>query len=371
VPWAVRGTPYQLECSDWIAGISAHGAPGPRAWVQLRAEYLMRVGAPEGLRAVSEWFERVLLPLVDLVQGTTPTWRISRLDLAVDVAGAALTRDDEPWFTTRASAREAREEPLVTDQWRRQLTSLRFGRRGSPVYARLYLKSFEASADAPVRRCWAEAGYDPAEHGSDIWRIEFEFRSSFLREAQVDGEWLPRDPHAVLAHHLPSLWRYATQRWLVLRDRQRPATRIERTPRAGWWQALGESPLFGDPGTGRLMLRRATPPPRDGAALLRMGVGCLASFASVHGHATWSETRDALDDYVRRVLGEEAWCAMVAERSGGDGAMTSFEPPRSRRGWRRALGALLRRIRPPRTKSGGLQSAYTSHFVRFPTKTAP
>jgi hypothetical protein len=310
----VRQSAYQLECSKWIAGVATDGAPGPRAFFQLRSSFLADEGAFSAWREVSSWTDGHLWPLVGRrVEDAEATWRVSRIDLAADVAGLALSGNDLHAFTTRASSRRTYEEPAVSDYERRDFTGFRFGRRGGPIFARIYKKSVEAADDAWVRDAWTAAGYRPGVHGADVWRVEFELRGALLRQLTVDGKWLPRDPGELLSHHLSNLWAYATRQWLVFHERGR--TRVERDRVAPWWVALSKLSGFeAEPAGGRLF-RRLTPPARNPRHLLLMTVGALTSLAALHGQESWDDVREGLDRYIRRGYGTDAFAAEIRRKS--------------------------------------------------------
>lgn len=94
---------YWLETSGWSIFVAAGRAVVPRLAVQLRADYLLRVGALNAYETTQSWVERYLLPLVGGVpEGSAPVWRITRIDLAADVAGLAMTGEDLHRFTARS-----------------------------------------------------------------------------------------------------------------------------------------------------------------------------------------------------------------------------------------------------------------------------
>lgn len=311
----IRRFPYQLECPSWVAGVQRDGKPGPRAFIQLRAEWLATVGAAPATCSVRDWFDTHLLPLVGRRdQRLSAVWRVSRIDLAADIAGVLLGPSDLPRFTTRARGRRAYDEPAVTDHTGRVFTGFRFGRRGGSVFARIYRKDVEAKTDGWIRERWREAGYDPNEHGAAVWRVEFEIRGALLRELQVDGAWLPREPEEVVKAHLGSLWRYASERWLVLRDQDSQQRRVERWRVTPWWRELSRLDTFGEPPATLPSLRRSSLSSEDTTRLLQVAVGALSSFGALVGAESWDETRELLDAYVLRQLGSRGFADRVAAK---------------------------------------------------------
>jgi hypothetical protein len=106
-----RAYRYALACSAWVIFVAPPRAVVPRFCVQLRADYLLRVGPLHAYRAARASVERFPLQLVEgKAPDVEPVWRISRLDLAADVAGVELTTSHLDRFTTRARVRGSRHD---------------------------------------------------------------------------------------------------------------------------------------------------------------------------------------------------------------------------------------------------------------------
>jgi hypothetical protein len=315
------GRRYCLQSDDWMLFVSGDRAPGPRFVVQLRSDYLLRVGPVRASEAVREWVAEHLLSLLDLVPDTEPRWGIARLDLAADITGLSLAPEDIARFTTRARARrtfhtdpDGAGEPVSTHYVGRELTGYTFGKRGGACHARVYDKNREAAADAPIREVWNTAGYDPARDGEQVWRVEFEVRSELLRILAAGGDHLPSDPSEILAHHLDELWAHLTSEWLVFHASS--ATRIERSPVAAWWDALSAARgLDGEQfGPVRPLVRRAREQ-HDTTVLLKQAVGLLASAAAASGsNASLEHALEAFATYARDAEGETAFARRVRRR---------------------------------------------------------
>jgi hypothetical protein len=304
------GWRYGLECPAWLLLVSADGAARPRFCVQLRASELMTQGPLAAWRSARDWVKTNLMPLVGRLRTDEVEWRISRVDVAADVAGAALQASDSDYLTTRARNRERVELPTTSHDRGRVFTGFNLGSRGGAAYARLYLKSFEAPNDAPIRELWRQKGYDLGHH-RDVWRVEFELRPSLLRELRVDGQPLPNDPDALLSNHLDAVWAYVTTSWLTLRDRSRSATRRERTPVAPWWAALaqlrglnGEAPAAPGLKVSRDRSRRG-----DRDKLLKLALGAIAGVAALDSSADLKTALLALTDFAQKQGGDEAFAA--------------------------------------------------------------
>ncbi len=143
----LRGSRLCLRCESWTAVVYPPASPGPRVLFQLQNEFLGRRGVGDALSDVQTWTHQHLEPLIDDTDGGE--WRISRVDLAVDVAGLCFERDDIDRFTTRATTRAHHEQPAIGRQRGRALTGFEFGRK-SP-HARIYNKTLQARRDEPLR----------------------------------------------------------------------------------------------------------------------------------------------------------------------------------------------------------------------------
>lgn len=173
----------------------------------------------------------------------------------------------------------------------RRLTGLTFGKRGRPVYARIYDKTEQAAADAPIREVWRRAGYDASCDGETVWRVEFEVRSEFLRHLATGEGHLPVEPEALLAHHLDEVWAHLVTRWLVFRDATDPNERIERRRGEAWWTALGAARgLNGDAFGSVRELSRRVRQPMDCTSYLRQVAGLLVSVAATNGSTSLEDT---------------------------------------------------------------------------------
>lgn len=164
----------------------------PMAYVQVRSRYLVHKD-PEAienhLRSVLRCFGDVQAP------------KVSRIDLHFDFA----SREDmeawgrEAWVTRASSIRQFSEDSTFTG-WS-------IG-EGSPLIARLYLKSLECrkSGKEYLLDLWRRAGWDGE---TPVWRLEFEFRREVL--SQLKLSYLPE-----VMDNRDGLWSYASTQWLKL-----------------------------------------------------------------------------------------------------------------------------------------------------------
>lgn len=194
----------------------------------------------------------------------------------------------------------------------RLLTGLTFGKRGGPVYARLYDKTREADAEALIRERWQNALGGPLSADARVWRIEFELRPEFLRTlADQDGEHIPIDPRELLADHLDGIWHHLTANWLVLRD-ARSSKRIARCAVQPWWQRLSTARTLGRVDGAPPELQRKRRGNADPEPLLRQLAGLLAAFGARREDQSLEGCLKALEDHLRGGgQGEERFAAAV------------------------------------------------------------
>lgn len=191
----------------------------PAFRVQLRAGFIHGIGAEAAAQAFVDLLERVAGPIETVV---------SRVDLFADFMGWALVAEDRHRFVTRA---------VITDlvEVYGQVGTLQFGRRkGGGLSARIYNKPLEMAKKGST---WLlEEWGDQYVPGEQVWRVEFEFGRTVLRNRGIDT----LDD---LFANIGGLWAYGTE-WLSFRDRTADQTR-SRWPIAPEWTAVSNIPLRG------------------------------------------------------------------------------------------------------------------------------
>jgi hypothetical protein len=191
--------------------------PGIR--LQIRSKYLHAVGADEALA----WFTRRLQD-IDI----HPSWTLSRLDLFADVQGWDLHHYDENRFLCRAS-------DLTSRKVRNRFSGFEFGRRKTgTINARIYDKTLEMQKNPNgwTLHQWGEK-FNPHV---PVWRTEFEFHTTLLREAA-----LPTARHGL--EQRGGLWAYGTE-WLSFHDEDNDSNK-SRWPLASEWKQIQNVSLRG------------------------------------------------------------------------------------------------------------------------------
>lgn len=193
----------------------------------------------------------------------------------------------------------------------RTLSGFTFGARGQGMFCRIYDKTRQSPAEAPIRGLWDHAGYD-AERDGVVWRVEFEFRRSLLRELRDDAQWMPDAPSELLAGRLNELWRYAATHWLRLHAAH--PSRGKRPEVEPWWEALG----LLDFGAGTLdanpPLRREAPPAADTHRLMASLTGSFTSIAAAWRITDIDRACDALAAHLRSHPGQAGFRSAVIKR---------------------------------------------------------
>lgn len=310
-----RGYAAGLETGDWLVMVAPWKSVLPTLMVQMRSTYLLRRGASCCFEEVKTWCEENLAPLVNGVPAEEDEiWKISRLDLAADVAGVEIGPSDLGSLVTRASNRREQylAESATAAHTGRCFTGFTLGTRGQPIYARIYDKTRESSDDASIRRVWSQAGYSPDSHGGQVWRIEFEMRRKLLRElVRADGSRLSNNPAEVLAYDLDLLWSYATGRWLNFRQAT-GSSRVERAKVRAWWTAVsqltGLSSGIRMPPAERHPIREENP-----EVFFDLALSALAKAGALNGEPSLDSALQALRQYATAHGGSEQHCHRVAK----------------------------------------------------------
>ena len=288
----------------------------PRFNFQVRADFLLEAGAAKAYRRLTEWWTENIRPLiVGSIDDSPPVWRISRIDLAADLAGATLLAKDIDCFTTRARQRKEHHmtQGATGRHVGRRFTGFEIGKRGAAFYARIYDKTVQAAPDASIRTVWEANGYEPQAHGETVWRVEFELRSPLLREMlRKDGSRLSDDPARTIDEDLDALWREAVSRRLLLKERTGNA-RVERKPVRDWWGQLerldNHFPLSGQ---GGIPFRRQAPVSNDAERFLTTALQSLATVGLLDDTPQLADCLSRLTDHYVASGGRNGFAEMIA-----------------------------------------------------------
>ncbi|BDG60266.1 hypothetical protein caldi_13560 [Caldinitratiruptor microaerophilus] len=221
-PWGWRSYAIWLQSPD-LSVMVTNRTGYPPLYIQLRASYLYTVGPAKAWEEVAAWIDTWIM---------RNSARVSRIDLCADLQGWDLSETPLTHFLTMAKIRERRPD-LVLDDGRviyfgNRTFTLYFGRRSSPIMARIYDKTAEVVATG---KTWLYNYWSGWDGQSRVVRVEYTMGREWL-EAFDLAEAEPAD----VLEAVGDLWREAMA-WLTLR---RPTSdpNKSRWPLAEWWVRL-------------------------------------------------------------------------------------------------------------------------------------
>ena len=293
MPRGASGKEWRLENDDVSIALAREWRGGtvyPELHVRFWSEYLWREGVETAEAKVRAWVES---------WATVVGEKVSRVDLTVDhscpcpdlnirgreIGGTVVMRDDY------ASGSHARGH---------HLTGYTFG--GGSMVGRIYDKKKEAKQKGKewFYPMWRSNGWN----GEDaVTRTEFEFKRNMLKQWQVNTV-------TDLGACLGDLWKFATQKWLVLRTPVGNDSNYRRWPISEFWRAV-QAALhnFGEV-TGVARLEQVKPQ----LERLRRGArGYLASAVALAGTAGFGADYgwEATGLWLRQVVESDEFANMV------------------------------------------------------------
>ncbi|HMT06335.1 MAG TPA: hypothetical protein PKD76_12440 [Solirubrobacterales bacterium] len=268
---------------------------------------------------MKKWAERqVIVKINGTAPGESPEWKISRIDLAADIAGIEFKPRDLERLTSRAIYRRSHhpdDNSAIEHHRGRVFTGFSIGKRGAPLHARIYLKTREADDDAFIRDEWERNGYDSARDG-EVWRVEFEIRRKLLRELERSDEaGLSNDPEENLIDDLDDLWNYCVDEWLVLRAKK-GSKRMTRRATEQWWASLAQLEGLSGSGKESKPLARRSARPAQADKQLDRALTSLVGYAVSTGTNDFGQVAAELADFVEGRGGATGFSRRVIQRRG-------------------------------------------------------
>ncbi len=198
---------YQINIAQYRAKLSSFFP----IQVRISSEFLWSKGIVQSWLEICNWLERNF--------GKITTTKVYRVDLC-------LHTSDVDFISGYEEVYKGRFKKYSTTFNGNTINSICFGtRKGKNIYCRIYNKTLEISetkSKAWFTPIWEDNHLDI----HNVWNLEFELKSEFLRELQINTI-------EDVCSSLPNLWRYCTEHWLVKVDRV--YTRIERCPINKQW----------------------------------------------------------------------------------------------------------------------------------------
>ena len=250
---------YILKDNWFIISLSSHSATNlPLAYVQVSSELLTAIGASEA--------EKRLRHIVNTFGLVEKDARVSRADLFVDFV---TTEDLEAIEGIHWSCRASESAKYYCN---RKLSGWGIG-YGGDIAARLYNKTLELKKSKKdyLKPLWNTASWDGTEQ---VWRLEFQFKRTILKEFGV-GDFEP------MLDNLATLWAYATGKWLRLTIPNANDDNQARWPNHPLWTYLSIVNWNLPPQPPLTRVRRERVPPDD--ILFINGLGGLTSFMAKEG----------------------------------------------------------------------------------------
>ncbi len=244
---------------------SAKAKSMPMAYIQIASEILTYTGVIPSFVKLNG----LLMSLGELTSKAS----VSRVDLCVDFT-TDMALDELP---RGAWIRRAKE--FITHFDGQTFSGYEFG-RGGDIVGRLYNKTLEIHSKSnkvfffPI---WKEQGWDGV---SEVWRMEFQFRRTPLRELGINTV-------SDLTDNMEALWEYATTNWLRLAIPSATDNTKKRWPNHPLWDAIALAPWYGDRGEPLYRHTKSrTPSPKR---LFIHGLGAITSFMAQEGISDFDE----------------------------------------------------------------------------------
>lgn len=268
--------PFVLVDNHFHLQVAARRASAlPLLYAQISSEVLTRCGVEAPVRD---------LDFLSLSLGETTDFpRLSRVDLCVD-------------FTTPFRF-DAYPQDGWVGRWQTLGSFLKHGRlsgytfgRGGELSARLYDKTLEITQSHKdyLKAIWSEHGWNGTDQ---VWRLEFQFRRSVLKEL---GVGYTRD----LKANLGGLWRYACENWLRMVELCGSDQTRSRWPTHPLWTVLTAADWADAPSEPLSRVTTARTPSDD--RLFVNGLAGLTSFMAREGIESLEEGAQAFLEAAER-----------------------------------------------------------------------
>lgn len=179
--------------------------------VRISSEFLWSKGIIKAWADIYNWLENNFGKIIDT--------KVYRIDLCLHTSDTDFVSDFEQVY-------KGKFKKFITNYNGLNINSICFGtRKGKNIYCRIYNKTLEIK-ETKSKYWFFDIWKENNLNIENVWNLEFELKSEFLRELQLSTI-------EEVCSSLPNLWRYCTEKWLVKVDRVN--TRIERCPTNEKW----------------------------------------------------------------------------------------------------------------------------------------
>lgn len=204
-----KGYSYILHNSGYQINIAQYRSKIQSFYpIQLRisSEFLWSKGIIKSWSDIYNWIEENFGKIIDT--------KVYRIDLSLHTSDIDFISDYEQVY-------KGRFKKYLTNFNGLSINSICFGtRKGKKIYCRIYNKTLEVK-ETKTKYWFYDIWKNNNLNVENVWNIEFELKSEFLRELRLSTI-------EEVCACLPNLWRYCTEKWIVKVDRVN--TRIERCP---------------------------------------------------------------------------------------------------------------------------------------------
>lgn len=172
--------------------------------IRISSEYLWSYGISNSWSIIYNWIVETFRNII--------TEKVFRLDLCTHVSGIDLITNYELSYKGDFKNRQVFYSG-------NNIKSITFGsRKCKNIYCRIYNKSLEIQ-EMKHKFWFHEIWQNNSMDINNVWNIEFELKSEFLRQFDINTV------NDVIIH-LQDLWKYCTEKWLIKIDRTNK--RVER-----------------------------------------------------------------------------------------------------------------------------------------------
>ena len=172
--------------------------------IRISSEYLWSYGISNAWGIIYNWITETF--------GNIITEKVFRLDLCCHVSDIDFITNNETSYKGDFKKRQI----FYTGN---NINSITFGSRKSKnIYCRIYNKSLEIQ-EMKHKTWFYEIWKNNSMNINNVWNVEFEIKSDFLREFNISTI-------NEVIEHLQDLWQYCTTKWLLKIDRTN--IRVER-----------------------------------------------------------------------------------------------------------------------------------------------
>ena len=243
--------------------------------IRISSEYLWAYGLSDSWSTIYNWLVETF--------GNIINEKVFRLDLCCHVSNIDLIKDYEISYKGDFKKRQT----FYTGTNKNSIT---FGsRKSNNIYCRIYNKSLEIQ-EMKHKTWFYEIWKNNSLEINNVWNIEFEIKSEFLRQFNI---FTIND----VITHLQDLWNFCTKKWLIKVDRTNK--RIDRCSiNLDWLEIQNAYNKFNSVG----LIKREKQIETDANVLLPNIVGSITSYSAKKRNIDINKALSNLSIDIRKYL---------------------------------------------------------------------